>query len=70
MQNIAFILIGLGVMVVIGWVFRGFFMAEDVPVLLRAAVGVIGVGVLILICVAVKERMTRAKSEDFKEVEN
>ena len=68
MQNVAFILIGLGIMVIIGWVFRGFFMAEDVPVLLRAAVGTIGAGVLVLIGVAVKDRINRARHEDYKEI--
>ena len=68
MQNAAFILIGLGIMVIIGWVFRGFFMSEEVPVLLRAAVGTIGASILVLIGVAVKERVTKARHEDYKEV--
>ena len=68
MQNVAFILIGLGIMVIIGGVFRGFFMAEEVPVLLRVAIGTIGAGVLVLIGVAVKERINRARHEDYKEV--
>jgi len=68
-QNIAFILIGLGILVLIGWAVQGFFMASDIPLLIRIATGVIGVGVLVLIGVAIKDRLKKAKTEDFKEVE-
>jgi len=68
-QNIAFILIGLGILVLIGWAVQGFFTASDISLLIRIAVGVIGVGVLVLIGVAIKDRLSKAKKEDFKEVE-
>jgi len=68
-QNVAFILIGLGILVLIGWAVQGFFMASDIPLLIRIATGVIGVGVLVLIGVAIKDRLKKAKTEDFKEVE-
>jgi len=68
-QNIAFILIGLGVLALIGWAVQGFFTASEIPLLIRIAAGAVGVGVLILIGVAVKDRITRAKTEDFKGVE-
>jgi len=68
-QNIAFILIGLGILVLIGWGVKGFFMASDIPLLLRAAVGVIAVGVLVLIGIAMKDRLKKAKTDKFKEVE-
>ena len=69
MQNVAFILIGLGVLVLIGWAVKGFFMASDIPLLIRIATGAIGVGGLVLIGVAIKDRLKKAKTEDFKEVE-
>jgi len=69
MQNIAFILIGLGVLVLIGWSVQVFFMDSEIPLLVRVAVGVIGVGILVLIGVAIKDRLKKAKTEDFKEVE-
>jgi len=69
MQNVAFILIGLGILVLIGWAVQGFFMASDIPLFIRIATGVIGVGVLVLIGVAIKDRLKKAKTEDFKEVE-
>ena len=69
MQNIAFVLIGLGILVLIGWAVQGFFMASDIPLLIRIAVGAIGVGVLVLIGLAIKDRLKKAKTEDFKGVE-
>jgi len=43
MQNVAFILIGLGILALIGWGVKGFFMASDIPLLIRIAVGAIAV---------------------------
>jgi hypothetical protein len=68
-QNIALFLIGLGVLILIGWGVKGFFMASDIPVLIRIAVGAIGVGILVLLGVVIKDRITKAKTEDFKGVE-
>ena len=68
-QNAAFILIGLGILVLIGWGVQGFFMSGEIPLLIRIAVGAIGVGILALIGIAVKDRLAKAKTEDFKEVE-
>ncbi len=68
-QNIAFILIGIGILVLIGWSVKVFFMDTDIPLLIRIAVGAIGAGVLVLIGVAIKDRLAKAKTEDFKEVE-
>ncbi|MFB0559518.1 MAG: hypothetical protein ACETVS_03180 [Dehalococcoidales bacterium] len=68
-QNAAFILIGLGILVLIGWGVQGFFTASEIPLLIRIAVGAISVGILVLIGVAIKDRLAKAKTEDFKEVE-
>jgi len=68
-QSIAFILIGIGILVLIGWSVRGFFLAVDIPMLIRIAVGIIGAGLLILIGVVIKDRITKAKTDKFKEVE-
>lgn len=69
MQNIAFILMGLGILALIGWSVQGFFTASEIPALIRIAVGVIGVGVLILAGVVIRDRIKKAKTDDFKEVE-
>jgi hypothetical protein len=66
-QNIAFILMGLGVLALIGWAVQGFFMDSNIPLLIRIAVGAIGVGVLILLGVAIKDRIGR--KDEFKGVE-
>ena len=68
-QNTAFILIGLGILVLIGWGVKGFFMAAEISIWIRIAVGAIGAGVLILIGIAIKDRLSKAKKDDFKEVE-
>ena len=68
-QKIAFIFIGLGTLVLIGWAVKGFFMDGDIPLLIRMAVGAIGVGLLILIGIVIKDRIARAKTEDFKGVD-
>ena len=68
-QNIAFILIGIGVLALIGRGAQVFFMDSEIPLLLRIAIGAGGAGVLILIGIAIKDRRSKAKTEDFKEVE-
>jgi len=68
-QNIAFILIGIGILALIGWSVEAFFMASEIPLIIRIATGAIGIGVLVLIGVAIKDRLAKAKTEDFKEVE-
>ncbi len=69
MQNLAFILIGIGILVLIGWGAKGFFTASDIPLLLRIAMGAVGAGILVLLGVAIKDRLKKAKTEDFKEVD-
>ena len=68
-QNTAFFLIGVGILVLIGWAAQGFFTTSDIPLLIRVAVGVIGVGVLLLVIVAIRDRCKKAKKEEFKEVD-
>ena len=69
MQKVAFTLIAAGILVLIGWGVKGFFLAADIPIWIRVAVGAIGVGVLILIGVAIKDRLSKQGKEDFKEVD-
>ena len=68
-QNTAFILICLGVLALIGWWTQSFFTASEIPLIIRIAVGLIGTGVVILIGVVIKDRIAKAKTEDFKGVE-
>ncbi len=68
-QNVAYILIGIGILALIGYGAKDFFMAADIPLLIRIAVGAIGAGLLVLIAVAIKDRLAKAKTEKFKGVE-
>jgi hypothetical protein len=69
LQKIAFFLIAAGILVLIGWGVKGFFLATDIPIWVRIAVGAIGVGVLLLIGIAIKDRLSKQGKEDFKEVD-
>jgi hypothetical protein len=69
LQKIAFFLIAAGILVLIGWAVKGFFLAADIPIWIRIAVGAIGVGVLLLIGIAIKDRVSKQGKEDFKEVD-
>ncbi len=68
-QKLGLILMGLGMLVLLGWGVKGFFMASDIPLLVRIAVGAIGAGILVLLGVAIKDRISKSKTEDFKGVE-
>ena len=68
-QNVAFILIGLGILALIGWGVQSFFTDSEIPLLIRIAVGAVSAGVLVLIGVAIKDRLAKAKTDDFREVE-
>jgi len=67
-QKIGFALVGVGGLVLIGWSVQGFFLADDIPLIIRIAVGAIGIGFLILIGSVIRDRLAAAKTEDFKEV--
>jgi len=69
LQNVAFILIGIGVLALVGWSLQAFFTASEIHILIRIAVGTVGLGALILIGIAIKDRLTKGKKDDFKEVE-
>jgi len=68
-QNVALILMALGMLALIGWAAGAFFAESEIPLVIRIAVGAIGAGILILIGIAIKDRIKKAKTEDFKEVE-
>ncbi len=69
MQKLAFFLIIIGILLLIAVSVKGFFLSDDIPILIRIAVGIIGAGVLILIGVAIKDRMRKDKTDKFKEIQ-
>ena len=68
MQNAIFIIIGLAVLAFIGWAAKGFFTAAEIPLWVRVIVGVVAVAVVTLLGIAIRDRISQAKKEDFKEV--
>mgnify|MGYP001230186043 CR=1 FL=1 len=70
MQKLAFILIGLGLLVLIGWLAKDFFMADEISVFIRIAVGIIAAAVLMLFGIAIKDRIAQSKKDDFEGVDN
>ena len=68
-QKVALVLMALGMLALIGWSANAFFAESEIPLIVRIAVGAIGVSILILIGVAIKDRIKKAKTDDFKEIE-
>ena len=68
-QNIAFILIGIGVLALAGWGLQAFFTSDEVHILVKIAVGAISLGALILVLIAIKDRLTKGRKDEFKEVD-
>ena len=68
MQKVAFVLIGLGILALGGWSVQGFFMNSGISLFVKIAAGAIGIGVFILIGVAIKDRVKKGGDDEFKEV--
>jgi len=69
LQNAAFIVIGLGILALSGWLARGFFMADEISLWIRIVVGVVSVAFVVLLGIVIKDRIVASKKEDFKEVD-
>ena len=69
MQKVAWTLIGLGILVVIGYASKDFFTAADIPLAFKVAAGIVGLGLALLLVSVGKERYQAAKKESFKEIE-
>lgn len=70
LQKLAFLLVALGGLALIGWAVKDFFTSSEVPLLVRIAVGAVAAGFLILLGVVIRDRLARRKKEDFKGVDN
>ncbi len=69
LQNAIYIVIGLGMLALVGWGAWAFFSASEVALWIRVIIGVIGAGFLILLGIAIRDRMKIAKTDKFKGVE-
>jgi len=70
MQKLAWILIGISFIGLMGWGAYAFFADSEVPVMVKIALGAIGAGTLILLGIAIKDRLTKSKPDEFKEIDN
>ena len=70
MQKLAWILIGISFIGLMGWGAYAFFVDSEVPVMVKIAMGAIGAGTLILLGIATRDRLTKSKPDEFKEVDN
>ncbi len=68
MDKAGLLLIAIGVAVVLGYVAVAFFTTIDIPLWLRATIGVIVLGLLLLLVSAGRERYKSAREEPFREV--
>ncbi len=69
MQNAAFIIIGLGVLALAGWIAKGFFTAAEIALWVRVVVGVVAVAVVVLLGIVIRDRIRQSRDEDFKGVD-
>ena len=69
MVNTIFIIIGLAVLTLIGWIAQGFFFTNEIPLIFRILVGIVAVGGVTLLLVVIRDRIKQAKTEDFKGVD-
>lgn len=69
-QNIGYVLISLGVLGLAGWGLWNFFTSSEIPIAIRIALGIIGVGVLMLLGIAVKDRIHRKEKSGEADYDN
>jgi len=70
LQKTVYAFIGLATVGIIGYALWNFFASSDIHLLIRIAVGIIAAGILILLGIAIRDRLVKMKKEDFKEVDN
>jgi hypothetical protein len=69
MVNAIFIIIGLAVLALIGWIAQGFFFTAEIPLVFRILVGIVAIGGVSLLLIVIRDRIKQAKNEDFKGVD-
>ena len=69
MVNAIFIIIGLAVLTLIGWIAQGFFFSSEIPLIFRILVGIVAIGGVSLLLIVIRDRIKQAKTEDFKGVD-
>lgn len=67
-QKVGFALVGIGLLVLVGWSVQGFFFESEIPLVVRISAAAIAVGLIVLLGSVIRDRLAAAKTEDFKEV--
>ena len=70
LEKLGFILVGAGILGLVGYSMRGFFMTPDIPVGLRILAGIAIVGIVVLLVYVSWDRYQayRKESKEIKEV--
>ena len=69
MLNAVFIIIGLALLTLIGWIAKSFFLAAEISIFIRVLVGVVVVGMVTLLGIVIRDRIIQTKKEDFKGID-
>ena len=69
MLNTIFIIGGLAILALVGWLAKGFFTSAEISLFVRIVVGVVAVAGVVLLGIVSKDRIAQARKEDFKGVE-
>ena len=69
MQKLAWFLIGVSFVGLMGWGIYAFFAEDEVSMITKIAIGALGVGFLILLGIALRDRLSK-KEDEFKDVDN
>jgi len=69
MQKAGLVLIVVGALTLLGYFCSSFFLDPDISLAIRIAVGIIGIGVVVLIVKVIRDRLASKKTDRFKEVE-
>ncbi len=69
MNKVAYALIGIGILVLAIWGAKEFLTDPGVDLLIRIAVAAVGLGLIILIGVVLRDRIRASKNDRFKGVQ-
>ena len=69
MQKAGLILIVVGLLTLLGYGGSSFFLNPEIALAVRIAVGIIGIGVVVLIVKVIRDRLISKKTDRFEEVE-
>jgi len=69
MQKISYALMGIGALVLVIWGIKEFMTDATVDPLIRIAVAAVGLGILLLIAVVIRDRVRASKNDRFKGVQ-